>query len=354
MTEQLIKEPPKAAANREPVRGYELLSRRRGELMGIALLWVMLFHAYPFHFHVLPLDAFKAIGFGGVDIFLMLSGLGVCGSLLRRPDTPLRDFYLRRLKRIMPAFWLVVGAYSLALWGAGRIAGSTVLWNLSGVYYWFHIEGAFNWYIPALLAFYALTPLFVRMLRHSRHREWLTVGVMAGAYLLYRLSAEAGLDYTADFLYRIPVFFLGCLLAAYLLDQKPLTRRHIAVWSLCVLFGVTLQVLTLTGVYWTSICYSFALCAVPGCLILAKGLEALPWEGPRKFLRRLGECSLEIYLLNVIVTREFPFLSRFLDFDPYHLVYYAIVYSLNLVLGILLHRLIQRAEQAVKTRRVPV
>ena len=63
--------------------GYGLLSQYRGELMGLAMLWVMLFHAYELRFGVFLLDSFKALGFAGVDIFLLLSGMGLYVSLSR-------------------------------------------------------------------------------------------------------------------------------------------------------------------------------------------------------------------------------------------------------------------------------
>ncbi len=63
------------------VSGYGLLSQYRGELMGLAMLWIMLFHAYELRFGVLLLDGLKAAGFAGVDIFLLLSGTGLYVSL---------------------------------------------------------------------------------------------------------------------------------------------------------------------------------------------------------------------------------------------------------------------------------
>ena len=94
---------------------YGLISRYRSALMGVATLWVMLFHAYPFEFGVLPLDAFKAVGFCGVDLFILLSGMGLSVSLQRRAGQErLGAYYRRRLSRILPAYWLVVGVYSRA------------------------------------------------------------------------------------------------------------------------------------------------------------------------------------------------------------------------------------------------
>ena len=72
--------------------GYQNLSRFRGELMGLAMLWVMLFHAYPFRFQVRILDEIKSAGFAGVDVFILLSAMGLYVSI-RRTGGPLRDFY---------------------------------------------------------------------------------------------------------------------------------------------------------------------------------------------------------------------------------------------------------------------
>lgn len=60
---------------------YAGLSKYRSELMGVAMLWVMLFHAYGLKLGVPLLDQIKALGFGGVDVFLLLSGMGQYVSL---------------------------------------------------------------------------------------------------------------------------------------------------------------------------------------------------------------------------------------------------------------------------------
>lgn len=57
------------------VKSYKIISTYRTQLMGVAMLWVVLFHA-TFSINN-PLQGVKAIGYGGVDIFLMLSGMGL-------------------------------------------------------------------------------------------------------------------------------------------------------------------------------------------------------------------------------------------------------------------------------------
>ena len=89
--------------------GYRLLSLYRSELMGLAMLWVMLFHAYELKFGLLPLDAFKAAGFAGVDIFLLLSGMGLYVSLSRTHRGGAAVRLLRTPGRSHPAVLLACG-----------------------------------------------------------------------------------------------------------------------------------------------------------------------------------------------------------------------------------------------------
>lgn len=252
----------------------------------------------------------------------------------------LRRFYRRRLVRILPAYWLVVGIYSLGLLAAGRISVSAALWSMSTLHYWLHIPGAFNWYIPALLAFYLLTPFYVRLFDRCPRKEWLTAAMFPLAYGIYRLTIPLGLNYTEDFVNRLPAFALGVLAGYYVLQDRRLTWRHALVWALGCLVGGTVLVLRVRNVLYISPCYIIAAGLMPLCLVTAWAVER--WGGwLRPVLAALGQGSLEIYLINVIVTREFAVLSPWLDVGPRHLVYYAVVYCANLALGLGLHRAIE-------------
>lgn len=220
-----------------------------------------------------------------------------------------------------------------------------LVWNLSAVYYWFRIEGAFNWYIPSVLAFYLISPFYAGLLRRSRRPGWLTAAMFPVSYLIYRLTIPVHLNYTEDFVCRIPAFAMGMLIGRCLAEHHPLTGRHAATWA------------TGSAVGWSSPSCGLRMCStsppatssapswVPVTLITAWCVEKLP-EGLRRLLRTVGTGSLEIYLINVIVTREFDTLAPYLDRGPGHLFYYAVVYTLNLLLGIGLHRLLNRQRPA--------
>ena len=88
-------------------KGIELanISKYRGELMGLAILFVMLFHV-----SVPRTDAFfgiRRMGNIGVDMFFFLSGIGLWYSWTRNADA--MNFFKKRLLRIYPA-WLILAS----------------------------------------------------------------------------------------------------------------------------------------------------------------------------------------------------------------------------------------------------
>ena len=164
--------------------GGEQLARYRSAVMGFAILWIMAYHSR-MSFSFLPVfgeavNRFRANGFGGVDIFLFLSGFGLYGSLSRGGGQ--LDFYKRRLKRVIPAYLPVLAAWLLLrLPGTPRSSWPrAVLGNLTGTAFWTGASATFNWYMLALFSFYFIAPLFFRAMRHPRG-VW---GVLAATVLM--------------------------------------------------------------------------------------------------------------------------------------------------------------------------
>lgn len=74
-------------------------------LRAIAVIGVVLFHAYP---------QWVKGGFIGVDLFFVISGYLISSIILRELDVgafSLRDFYARRIRRLFPALLLVLVSY---------------------------------------------------------------------------------------------------------------------------------------------------------------------------------------------------------------------------------------------------
>ena len=79
-------------------------------LRAIAIVSVVGFHAYP--------DLFRG-GFIGVDVFFVISGYLITATILNElanDSFSLKDFYIRRIRRIFPALLLVLFCCLLFGW----------------------------------------------------------------------------------------------------------------------------------------------------------------------------------------------------------------------------------------------
>ena len=129
--------------------------------MGFSIIWVTLFHA-----GITPVsEKITSIGYGGVDIFFLLSGIGLFHSFSKNQS--LKQFYLKRLVRIFPTYLIVVLVMMLT---SGSFELRTFLLKVSTLGYWFDSD-YFDWYIPSLLMFYAVFLLvYYVSLNNNKHR----------------------------------------------------------------------------------------------------------------------------------------------------------------------------------------
>ena len=155
-----------------------LISRYRGELMGAAMLFIVLFHVW------LPrTDAFfglRRTGNIGVDIFFFLSGVGLWFSWTKLSASPVRSslatFFKRRYLRIYPA-WLIMASLYYVLDYLNHGGHSTSITDLLGDIlinwdFWLHDELTF-WYIPATMMLYCFAPFYMMLIRKLPLYRWL-------------------------------------------------------------------------------------------------------------------------------------------------------------------------------------
>lgn len=340
---------------------YRILSRYRPELMGVAMLWVMCFHAVDLELGVEGLNFIRSAGFGGVDIFVLLSAMGLVMSL-EREERPYGKFMSRRAWRILPAYFAVMLPYTVFLHLWEGAPWSSVLWNSLLLNYWVRCPGSFNWYVSGAMLFYAMTPAFYRHFRCAEKRErrvvlWIFLGLVACQILM-----QDGYWYYMDFFYRLPVFFLGLLLGLYAARGRTLGKKDVLFWVLALLLGGMYLILALKQRSGESfplefpLCHLFLFTTVPMCLMLCVLFERLGLVWLRRGLGKVGQCSLEIYLLNVSVFSQLELLRRFVPTGgESNRLYYLIMFPVNILLGIGLHHLLERMAlqkrfQTIKSR----
>ena len=163
-------------------------------LRAFSILFVLCSHAFPTIGHRIPsyLGFMFARGDLGVFVFFVLSGFLITYLLIGEYETSgtigLRNFYLRRVLRIFPAFYTYLLVLTvLSLFGCVSIAprnfleAGTFLWNYQNMWdstsrdgYWF--LGHF-WTLSLEEQFYLLWPLTLLLLR-IRRAMWVALALI--------------------------------------------------------------------------------------------------------------------------------------------------------------------------------
>lgn len=155
------------------------LSKYRSELMGIAMLMVV-FHHLPFEINNPIFHYVKQNAGLGVDIFLLLSGIGLYYSISKE-NTTLLDYYFHRAIRIFPIYALVILAVSIIKGNFNIVA---YLLKVSTIGWWTTGE-CYDWFIPTIVMLYAIFPVFYHfILRQNGKKTGMWGGFKRCYYLL--------------------------------------------------------------------------------------------------------------------------------------------------------------------------
>lgn len=191
----------------------ETFNKRRVELMGVAILLVLLYHLYCASYFHERLKVFQ-YGFIGVDFFMVLSGYGLCFAY-KKYD--IKGFYKRRCARILPLFWIqalvyVVSVILLHRLNVAAFSDKTIdVWLIVKIFttysFWEGGDIFFNWYVSAIFFLYLIFPLFFFIARKMKVLAFVFVCIVAYLTLsLFRLEWQWDC-----FVSRIPMFLLGIL-----------------------------------------------------------------------------------------------------------------------------------------------
>lgn len=271
-------------------------------LRGCAVLAVILYHAG------LPL---AQNGFLGVDLFFVVSGFLIGGHVLRaleQGDFSFGTFYLRRIRRLIPAAYATLlitvlgGVFLLTAGAHARFAAQALgsLGYVTNVVLWRQIN-YFNdqsdsepllhmWSLAVEEQFYLLLPLALWLLPRG-WRGWsamiVTLASLALYLTIYPRSPGAAFYLLPTRAWELGIGVLTAMLAMRQVGE-PIARR-LVLPALCLVAGAVLLPLPVPQ-HWL---------AVPVCLgTAALLLAALPQHRVLAPLERLGDASYSLYLVH--------------------------------------------------------
>lgn len=280
---------------------WNLVSKHRAKLMFLSILWVMVFHFTPPHLTFF--NIFQSIGCGGVDMFMFLSGFGLCYSYYNRDSIPLLSFYKRRFIKIIPLYLVCI-----IIFGVIRgVSLSDILWQLSCIGFWLG-KPSYDWYVPSILLLYVAFPFFVKLSKRCGIGGCVisasVIGMLPTALFIF-LGKGTWILFTA----RIPLFFTGCY-AGYMLAMKKdiLHPRILTIGSICALV-IELYLASkydYDSMHRLGLYYLPQIIIVPGmCLLLSQLLDKISTKVLYPF-DILGTMTLEIYLVHMSLRFIYP------------------------------------------------
>lgn len=312
---------------------------RRFFLMGIAMLWIMLYHA-GLAINIPFISQIKSIGYGGVDIFLLCSGYGCYCSLEKNGDAA--SFFHRRIIRLMPTWLIFMLIWIPTMITFREMPLEAVIGNIFGIQSLTSLGNDFNWYISALWIFYILSPYLHHAIKSHSFRHNILL-------ILFTVILSIPFWNNSDLIIcvsRLPIYCIGMVLAKY--RESPLTRQFILGALCCSIVGTgTLffflhyvpSLLWNYALYWYPfILITFGICI---CLTFACALLEKYCPPPSKIITAIGRISFDAYLIHIF---GFDILNFFIakQIVPDNNVIWISAIVISLAIAYLFNAIVQR------------
>lgn len=279
---------------------FQLISIHRTELMGVAILGVMIGHLM--NHTIQPALLGFLVRLVHTPGFLFLSGFGLYYSFCK--DSFLPRFYAKRISRLYIPFIIITSPFFLYLLFTGKIPFINFLGFLTTIGYWFVGNYYAMWYVAVSMVLYMLFPLLYKVIipQESEDNCLITIQrvsiIVFFLLMLFYIIDNYCHEYWKLIQLGVPktiMFTLGALAGHISKHNIIMSQRSLFLYFLgCSLLLILSRVLC-------SYNYSTfrALLGIPlACLFL----EFISRKKVTSLLRPLfffGRYSLELYLLHV-------------------------------------------------------
>ncbi len=337
---------------------FELFSKYRGIIMGLATLSVIFFHfcedkkVYKFGYDGFIELFSKIVGSSGVDIFLFVSGLGLYYSWKKNPNY--KEFLWKRLPRILiPYLLIAIPGYIIR---HNIIPGISIWKTISDfTFISLFVSGTrWHWYIFFIAAMYIIFPYLFDMVESCKKNidvEKFLLNILTTITLLavmLQLYAKPVFDNTNIMVLRIPQFIFGIYLGRLAYNKDKIEPKWIFIFfiTIAAYFLRSYNKIILTryigalGAF-LSICLTIQLFE----LCNKKGLQL---NILKKILEVIGKYSLELYLTHVTIRT----ILLKCGIATYRIRYELLLIVLSVVASLIVHFITEKIVTFINKKRV--
>lgn len=283
-----------------------------------------------------------------VYLFMMISGFGMCNGYYEKMKSGsynLNSFYLKRYKKIVPFFALLIVLNCIVeLKVENIIEGLMEITLLFG----FLPNNTLSvigvaWTLGAIFAFYIIFP-FIVFLLYNKHRGVgafvVSVGIafMCQMYFMTDKFVTEGFVMRHSFLYCLPFFLCGGLIYLYRDEIVNLVKAKKVASIICCITLTVLYLVTPDELLSTDIIVLKTLLLYASWLFVALGVDSVVLSN--SFTTYISGISMEMYLAHMVVFRIIDKLHLSSVFGhgvlDYMVTYFLVV--VLLIVGIAIYR----------------
>ncbi|WP_146199454.1 acyltransferase family protein [Faecalicatena contorta] len=312
--------------------------------MGTAIIWIMLMHGlelFPRALKGVPMIRFIIDrGMIGVEMFLLMSGIGLFFSLFKNEN--LLQFYTKRINRVVIPYLVI--AFPFWIWKdicLEKNVGRFFL-DISLLSFW--KEGVYTvWYIALILPIYAVYPFIFRVF--MKETTVLKKGIFialgfALPFLVYVINPYYfGLTEIA--FWRISSFILGNLLAERVMINHKINKIQFFVMGSITAGFIAIAFILNYMMRFPGVVRLIYLPLGLGCSLSIGGiLKFLNVGQLNRFLGTMGKYSLELYLIHIFLRSVYKhYVPKSVNSSSFQgILIWFMIMCLSVLLSILLHK----------------
>lgn len=330
----------------------QIWSEYRSELMGIAIISVIMFHFIKDYRSFIDGDLpaymsflYTYIGSAGVDAFLFFSGIGLYYSFKDGMGRKgLLRFYLYRFSRLLVPY-LIIAIPSIYLRRIVR-EGKDIMEFVRDLTFqnFITIGESWYWYIGMALICYLIFPIVYHMMEKASG-WWSEIVMNLLLFAFVTLIARVMQVYTPELfgninaaILRFPSFFIGVYVGKRAYQDRPLNILLFLLSGALIYCNVLIPEPDIVASRYLSALNFMAFLFVV-CIVFHIG-EIIPWHPIRAVLRFIGRYTMELYLTHVTVRYMMTWVglrpTSYLLFALMLMICIAVSIVLNIISGFIL------------------